>query len=249
MARSKQIIEAVKIALKQRGVTYRFLALQLEVSESTVKQMFANANFSLQRLDRICDVLELDIDSLLELAAQHEERLTNLSVEHEQALVDNAQLLLVAFCLVTHWQVDEIVERYDISETQIITLLARLDKMRMIELQPNNRVRLLITNNFSWQPNGPVEKFFRSQVQTEFFDSSFDEPGALRVVKNGLLSAKSQIELQQRMSAIDQLFNDLSEQERKLPLNHRHGVTMILAIRHWQLGAFNRLERQPSPKA
>ncbi len=243
MARSKQIISAVKLALKQRGLTYRALASQLEVSESTVKQMFANANFSLQRLDRICDVLETDIDSLLELSAAQEERLAKLSIEHEQALVDDAKLLLVAFCLVTHWSVAEILSRYDIGETEIITLLAKLDKMRMIELQPNNRVRLLITNNFGWQPNGPVERYFRSQVQTEFFDTSFDEEGSLRVVKNGVISAKAQLELQQRMIAIDQLFDDIAEQERKVPLNHRHGVTMILAIRNWQLGAFRELER------
>ena len=152
-------------------------------------------------------------------------------------------MLLLAFCLVTHWTVDEILARYKFGETEIITLLAQLDKMQMIELQPNNRVRLLISNNFEWQSNGPVEKYFRSQVQTEFFNTSFDDEGSLRVIKNGVITAKAQLELRNRMSALDQMFDDISLQERKVPLNHRHGVTMILAIRNWQLSIFSKLER------
>jgi len=140
MARSKQIIDAVKVALKQQNITYRVLAEKLAISESTVKQMFANSNFSLNRLDAICELLELDINALLELSETLEDRVTVLSIEQEQALVADSKLLVVGYCLVNHWKVEEIVARYDIGETEIISLLARLDKMRLIELQPNNRV-------------------------------------------------------------------------------------------------------------
>ena len=244
MARSKQIIDAVKVALKQRGITYRALAQKLKVSESTVKQMFANGNFSLQRLDNICDVLDMDLNNLLELLIDSEQRLAQLSVEQEQALIGNDKLLLLAFCLVNHWTIEEILARYDIGETEIITLLAQLDKMQMIELQLNNRVRLLVSNNFAWQKNGPVEIYFRSQVQTEFFNTSFDDEGALRVIKNGVITQKAQLELHHRMKALDQMFDDISQQERKVPLGLRHGMTMILAIRNWELSIFAKLKRQ-----
>ena len=244
MARSKQIIDAVKVALKQKGITYRALSKKLSVSESTVKQMFANGNFSLHRLDRICDVLDTDLSNLLELSLETEQHLAKLDVEQEQALVGNEKLLLVAFCLVTHSTVDEILARYSIGETEIITLLAQLDKMKMIELQPNNRVRLLLSNNFAWQKNGPVEKYFRSQVQIEFFNTSFEEDGSLRVIKNGVITEKAQLELRHRMHSLDQMFDDISLQERKVPSSLRQGVTMILAIRNWQLSIFTKLERQ-----
>lgn len=243
MARTKQIIDAVKVALKQQGFTYRALAEKLEVSESTVKQMFANGNFSLNRLDAICELLELDIAALLELSESLEDRVTRLSLDQEQALVEDPKFLVVAYCLVNHWKVDEITARYDISDTEIITLLARLDKMRLIELQPNNRVRLIMANNFSWHPNGPIEKYFRSKVQTEFFSTSFEEDGALRVVKNGDLTVKSQADLRNRLKMIDSLFDELSKQERKISSGQRHGITMILAIRNWQVSIFTDLER------
>ena len=173
LARTRQIVDSVKRVLKQRGLTYRDLAQQLELSESTVKQMFANANFNLHRLDRICDILDTDIQNLLTIASEHEGRLHSLTVEQESALISEEKLLIVAYCLVTHWSLEEILQRYQINETEIITLLAKLDRMGLIELQPNNRVRLLISNNFKWQINGPIEKYFRTQVQTEFFNTSF----------------------------------------------------------------------------
>ena len=119
--------------------------------------------------------------------------------------------------------------------------------MKLIELQPNNKVRLLMANNFHWQPNGPIEKYFRAQVQTEFFNTSFDDEGALRVVKNGVISKKGQLDLHHRLKMVDSLFDEISIQERKLPLDDRHGVTMILAIRNWQLSVFNDLERNSNP--
>ncbi len=243
MARSKQIVDAIKVTLKQQGFTYRALAEKLDVSESTVKQMFANSNFSLNRLDAICELLKVDINALLEVSESLEDRVTSISLEQEQALIEDPKLLVVAYCLVNHWKVEEIVMRYDIGDTEIITLLARLDKMRLIELQPNNRVRLLMANNFSWNPNGPIEKYFRSTIQTEFFNTSFEESGALRVVKNGVLTSKGQADLRNRLKMIDSLFDELSEQERKIPISERHGVTMILAIRNWHLSAFSDLER------
>jgi transcriptional regulator with XRE-family HTH domain len=243
MARSKQIIDAVKVALKQQGITYRVLAEKLEVSESTIKQMFANSNFSLNRLDDICELLEVDIAALWELSESLEEWVTSITIEQEQALVEDKRLLVVAYCLVNHWKVEEIVTRYNIDDTEIITLLARLDKMRLIELQPNNRVRLIMANNFSWHPNGPIEKYFRATIQTEFFNTSFEEDGAMRVVKNGVLTTKGQVDLRNRLKMIDSLFDEISEQERKIPASQRHGITMILAIRNWQVSIFSDLER------
>ena len=244
MARSKQIINAIKVTLKHRGLTYRTLSEKLLLSESTVKQMFANGNFSLNRLDAICELLDVDINALLEVSESLEDRVTSISLEQEQTLVEDPKLLVVAYCLVNHWKVAEIVARYDIGDTEVITLLARLDKMLLIELQPNNRVRRLIANNFSWHPNGPIETYFRSTIQTDFFDTSFDQDGALRVVKNGVLTIKGQADLRNRLKMIDSLFDELAEQERKIPISERNGVTMILAIRNWQLSIFTDLERK-----
>ena len=81
MARTKQIVDAIKVELKRQGITYRILAVKLDVSESTVKQMFANGNFSLKRLDNICELLDADLNELLELSESIENKLTALDIE------------------------------------------------------------------------------------------------------------------------------------------------------------------------
>jgi len=55
--------------------------------------------------------------------------------------------------------------------------------MKVIELQPGDRVRLLVANNFSWRKNGAIEKFFRSHVQSEFFSHHFQDDDSVRIVK------------------------------------------------------------------
>ena len=66
----------------------------------------------------------------------------------------------------------------------------------------------------------------------------------MRLIKNGVLTKKAQLELRTRISMIDKFFDQVSEEERKVPLTDRHGVTMILAIRDWTSDLFADLERK-----
>ena len=238
-----RIVATLKQQLKLRGITYKALAERLQLSESAIKNMFATGNLSLKRLDELCEVLELDIGELVSIADVHEPRLEELSVEQEQELVTDNRLLLVVYCLVNYWSVDEIVERYEITEKDYRSILLRLNRLALIELQPNDRVRLLISSNFRWRKNGPIERFFRSRVQEEFFNADFTEDGAIRVVKNGMLSKKAQIELVDRLRSIGEQFDDVARDERKLPARQRQGTTMVLAIRNWFFAGFRELER------
>lgn len=243
MTRSFNIVQTLKQELKRSSITYRQLATRLEISESAVKQMFAAGNFSLKRLDDICDVLSLDLAELMDLTTSRESRIEELGLDLERELVGDLKLLLVAYCLVNHWQVEDILRRYSVDDKEMVRLLAKLDRMKLIELLPDNRVRLLVSNRFKWQENGPIEKFFRTQVQGEFFRGNFNSDGALRLIKNGDISRASQRQLVERMEAIGNLFDDISREQRKEPIAKRQGTTMILAIRNWQFTVFGALER------
>ncbi|MEM7500436.1 MAG: helix-turn-helix transcriptional regulator [Pseudomonadota bacterium] len=243
MASSKRIIDALKRELKARGVTYRALATRLDLSESAVKHMFSTRNFSLKRLDEVCAVLELDIGDLLNIAEAREQKIEQLSQEQELEIMSDMRLLLVAYCLLNYWSFDEIIARYDITPQQGLKYLRQLDRMKFIELQPGDRVRLLIANNFSWRKNGAIERFFRSRVQKEFFSHHFQDGDSVRIVKNGMLTRKSVLQLIEKLRATGDLFDDTSWEERKLSATERSGTTMVLAIRHWFFEGFRELER------
>jgi len=245
MTSSARIIDTLKRQLKVRGITYKGLAEYLKLSESAVKHMFSTGNFSLRRLDDICAVLELDIGDLVDISESHRQKIEQLSEENEQEIVADPRLLLVAYCLVNYWTFDEIIRRYDISPQAGLKYLRKLDRMKVIELQPGDRVRLLVANNFGWRKNGAIEKFFRSRVQTEFFSHDFQDDSSIRIVKNGMLTRKSQLQLIEKLKAIGELFDDTTWDERKLSATERRGTTMVLAIRHWFFEGFRHLERRP----
>ena len=243
MSQSSRIITAVKRELKARQISYRDLASQLDLSESAVKQMFSAGNFTLKRLDSLCDILGLDLIELAQLASNAPTGLQGLTKEEEERLVGDPLLLLVAYCVVNAWTFEEITERYTLSDTECITKLAQLDRMRMAELLPGNRIRAIVGVNFQWQPNGPIEQFFRNEVQDQFFDNAFDTNNALRLVKSGDISDATFKQLTKRLESAAQLFDDLAREEHALPIDDRIGTTMILAVRQWEFGAFKSLER------
>lgn len=246
MAHATRLVQELKGLLKTRGVTYRELAKELDLSESAIKQMFSSGNMTLARLDKICEVLSIDFNDLLQLSEASAQRLQQLSIEQETELTSDIKLLLTAYCLVNNWTFADILERYEITEVEGIRYLAKLDRMRLIELLPGNRAKPLIATNFSWHPNGPIEMFFRKEVQGPFFNANFnEEEGNLRLVKNGDISSTSRQQLLDRLNNIGQLFDATVINERKLPLAQRQGTTMVLAIRHWMFDAFVKFERSP----
>ncbi|OED35798.1 hypothetical protein AB833_29300 [Chromatiales bacterium (ex Bugula neritina AB1)] len=243
MATASRLVQELKDQLKQRGITYRELSRELELSESAVKQMFASGNMTLLRLEKICSFLSLDIADLVQLSNQAAQQLQGLSQEQEAELVSDPKLLLMAYCLVNHWSFSEILHRYTLTEVEGIRYLARLDRMKLIELLPGNRVKALIASNFAWQSDGPIERYFQKEVQGPFFQSSFAEDGCLRLVKNGDISSIARQNILERLHSIGQQFDDTVREERKLPIEQRQGTTMVLAIRHWMFEAFIKLER------
>jgi len=95
--------------------------------------------------------------------------------------VEDPKLLMVGVLVLSHWSADEILQSYQLSQSQLIGLLARLDKLRIIDLLPGNRIKLRLARNFTWRKSGPIQRFFEQRVQQQFFDSSFVGPGELRI--------------------------------------------------------------------
>jgi DNA-binding Xre family transcriptional regulator len=243
MARSSQIIDVLKHELRAQGINYRELAERLTLSESTIKHMFSSKNFSLKRLDRICEILGVEISDLVRRYEARTPKMEQLSLEHEKRLVSDAPLLLVAYCVVNQWSIHDILKRYNLSEPECIRCLAQLDRMKMIELLPENKIKLLVSSNFTWHRNGPIEQFFRREAQDRFLSGSFSGDHATRVVKIGDLSEKSILQLIDRINNVGELYDELSSEDSKQPFGTRHGTSMVLAIRKWEFHAFKAFQR------
>ena len=243
MARSQQIVERLKIELRAQGINYRQLAQELELSESTIKHMFSTKNFSLKRLDVICELLGMELTDLVQKYEASAPKLEQLTLENEKKLISDATLLMVAYCISNRWTVEEILAEYRITEPECIRCFVQLDRMKMIELLPNNKVRLITSPNFRWHPNGPIETFFRNEVHQDFFSHSFSGEDKLYMAKIGDLSDKSVQQLIERLNSIGEFCDELIQEDKKQPFKQRHGSGMVIGIRRWGFGAFKELRR------
>ena len=148
MAGSAAMVQAIRAILRERGMTYRDLADLLGLSEPTVKRDLGQGNFSLRRLDRICDVLGVTVEDLVRNDRPLTSALTELSKKQEAALVADTKLLLITYLIVNDWRFSEMMSTYRIDENELISLLLKLDKLRIIEYRPPRRIKKLTARNF-----------------------------------------------------------------------------------------------------
>jgi transcriptional regulator with XRE-family HTH domain len=245
MAQIALLIEIVKKQLKAQGKTYSDVASALDLSEASVKRLFAEQNFTLQRLEAIGELLGYDLTELLQLVANQQRQLTRLSVEQEQEIASDIALLLITVSVMNGYSFNDLVDEYTLTEAECIRKLAKLDRLKIIELLPNNRIKLLIAPNFKWLPRGPIQQFFQQKIQQDFFKSSFDKDSDSLSVLNGLLSPASIHELHQRLQRLTSEFNQLIQHDRELPINEKTGITLVLAQRQWAYSIFDQFNKKP----
>lgn len=243
MSQSQAMIKTLKQILRQQGKTYKDVAIALQLSEASVKRLFAEKTFSLDRFERVCAFVGMEISELIVQMDKQSALITGLSLEQEKELVTDVRLFLMAVLLLSHWKFSDIVETYCITEFEGIQLLAKLDRMKFIQLLPGNRVKLIVDRSFSWLPNGPIQRFYEQHVQSDFFKSHFTGPGELRLVTNGMLSRQSNAIMQKKIQRLLQEFNHLHSEDEQLPIEARFGTSMIMAMRPWELKIFAQLRR------
>lgn len=237
------IFGTLKHLLKQQNITYKILAEQLDMSEANVKRMFSLKQCSLQRLEAICQELDLTITDLFLFIERQRERLVQLSHAQEQELIDNPKLFLVAACTRDGWKFEDIIEHYDIDKFECVQLMARLDKLKIIQLLPGNTYRMLISQDFKWIENGPLEKFMASQGIPHFLNGNFATEDSTKFYIRGTFSQSSINEIERKLNLLKKDIAALNHEDANLPINKRQHIGVLLAMRPWELPIFKSLRR------
>jgi len=240
------LIVELKRLLRERGITYAQVAARLGLSQASVKRLFSSQDFSLSRIDEICDLAGIELGDLIARLRSGRAPITELTLAQEEELMGDPQLFLMCYLMMNKWRFEDIVRTYELSERDVQRLLIRLDRLRIIELQPGNRARLLVTRSFAWRADGPVQRFLHETLLEEFFAARFDgadeelrffaaalTPTALTQIRRGILNVMREA-------------LDLAEQDADVPLNQRQGAALVLALRPWQYSGFQKLRRTPS---
>ena len=241
MAQTSELVKTLKQALRAHGKTYAAVSKDLGLSEASVKRLFSQENFTLERLDRICQMLDMEISDLVQLMNEKQQALQQLTIEQEQEVTEDTTLLVVAICVLNKWTMKDIVAFYDISESECLQKLAHLDRLKIIDLLPHNKIRLRVAPNFHWHENGPIQTFFQEKLGEEFLKGRFNRDEECLVVVNGMLSPQSNVEFQRKLRRLAWEFDLMNADDASLPLEDRDGLTVVMAIRGWRYGVFHPL--------
>ena len=123
-----------------------------------------------------------------------------------------------------------------------------MDRLKFIELLPNNRIRLLVSRAFSWIPNGPIQTLFKERMQTDFFRSAFEREEEFMLLANGALSKASVALLAVRLKRLAVEFAELRHDDAGVPEAERLPVTLLLGMRPWEPELLGRYRRVPARK-
>jgi DNA-binding Xre family transcriptional regulator len=243
MAVSVDLIDALKRLLRGQGMTYRELASRLKMSEAAVKRMFSLRAMSLQRLEQICDVLDIGLADLAAESARGKDSMAQLSEAQERALVSEPALLLALFLSLNRWKQADVLAQFSFTEPQWTGLLVKLDRLGIIELLPGNRARALTARNFRWRRNGPMELYFREKLLGDYFADAFDGEQDGLFLLSGSLSVDGVRQMRQRLEEVVREFDALLVRDATLSAKERIGVSLVLAQKPWLLQLFQGYRR------
>lgn len=244
MSQISLVYDTLKQCLREQRITYRQLANTLDVSEASVKRNFSLQAFSLDKLEQICESLQLSLSDLFQLSQAQQEKISQLSEKQELTLLENPKLLLAAVCVRDGWGFEELITHYDIEEVEGIKLMTTLDKLKLIELLPNNRYKLLIAQDFRWIPGGPLAKFMENEVMVKFMAPKKNEPWMFRSYLRGRYSPSSVAIIKRRLEQLRQEAAKLSSEDNALPIEERQHIGLLMAMRPWEPSLFENMRRK-----
>lgn len=235
MQESQVITATLKRCLQASGLTYKDVATGLELSEASVKRVFSEGTFTVRRLEQICAMMDMRIGDLCKLADKlHSDQSTTLSVEQESSLAESPVLLRYFYRLLSGWEADAINQEQSLNEHEATRLLAQLDRLGMIELQPGNKVRLRVGPHIAWRTDGPLWRQYADAVQADFMSpGGFRGESAAFHFETGELSAGSLDILSRKLARLSREFLELVELDSTLQPDQREHAGLMMGLKPW----------------
>jgi transcriptional regulator with XRE-family HTH domain len=243
MAARALLVAELKRALRERGITYQAVARALSLSLATIKRRFARGDFSLERFEEICELAGVGLRELLERAEEHSAPTRQLTLIQEREIVADPRLFLVTWLVLNRTPFEEIARGYRFTERELLRYFIRLDRLRVIELQPGNRARLLVSRRFSWRAGGPVQRYLHQRLLREFLASAFTGAQEEFVFHGATVSREVLAQLKRVQQNAARELMELIEQDRSPPAT-RIGTAFVLALRPWAYSGFAEFERR-----
>ncbi len=246
MPQVSSLFTNLKNELKLKGLTYKQVAEYLDLTETTVKRMFSNEDMSIKRIDKICELLSIDLADLTRIGKSESRAIEVLTEEQEKQIVSDERMLAVSFLVHQGWTFDELIKHFDFTETELIQKLALLDKMGLMELLPKNKIKTKVSHNLRWRKKGPIQRCFVEKFQSSFMNSYFCEENEYLRLLSGMYTPLTCSVIMKKLQKLAFEIFQLSQEDMKVPLEDRIPFGVLIAARPWHAEFFDKMRKKES---
>jgi transcriptional regulator with XRE-family HTH domain len=227
-----RVLDALKNLLRSHGLRYSDVAGKLGVGERTIKRYLSGENLTIEILEQMCALVEIELSELTELAIRDLDRKPNtLSTDQEQALSQDLFAAFVFRLLRYGWTSQEIQNEFELDEADLVKRLLFLDHLGLIDLLPNNRLRLRTARVIEWKPGGPVRQAFDTAIKQGFVEMDYRKPSAVWDLKTVKLSRSSFDKLRRLIAEFATAVMHLGEDDRRLSQEQATWFAVLSAVR------------------
>lgn len=212
MRQTHAFLEALKSCLKAKGLTYRALASAMGLSEGSIKRLFSDQSFTLEKVEAILDLLDMSFAEVASLAEGQRDNVTSmLSIEQEEILAADERLFAVFHLLQFGRSRDKIAADYHVTAQELEGHLRALEAMGLIERHSKGKVKLRTSRSVGWRDNGPLRKAYGNRLMADFLGGSFNEQGSAKRFKVRRLSDGSRAIIARKLALLYAEVDSLSE--------------------------------------
>lgn len=225
MSESHNLIKELKRQLKLSGIHYVDVAKHLGLSEGSVKRLLAEGSqISLDRLERICQLIGLEMAELFKLSAARNKGLESLTLEQEKQLVDDKGLLLVAVCVVNGYRFEQIIEQYTFDELELIQ--SSHNSTASISLTCYQAIRFVCVSPRLFVGTPAVLFSVSSNNKFKMPSSKAISPPKMKTGDgDGADELANKQKMQQKLQKVIDEFYQICQSDDSLDMNEKHGTS------------------------
>lgn len=249
MSLTAVFLSALKQALRTKNVTYKDVARELGLSESSVKRIMSDGTMSVDRLSRILELLDMSFTDFAMLTATRPETPAILTTEQERHLAADPHLFAVFNLLLFGESASAIVGKYAVPKTKFEASVITLEELGLVERRKKS-MTLLCDKEVRWLKNGPLAKRYGDKVKSEFLAGDFETTSSMQSFVTYRLSHKTLALAKRKIGNLLKEIEDSAAVDRAARSSELKPIALMFAMRPFSLSeiAGVRKKRQPSEK-
>ncbi len=154
---TEQILKTLKLALKNKKISYADLSKNLGLSESGLKKMMTSPDISMQRLNKICKTIDISVvDLLIASRTQTIENIEFTAKQTELLIKNNTALMIFWMLAVEQKMPSEIKKNEKMTAIDFQKIIYKLESVDLLKTNAKGQIIFIHKGLYRWSDNNPL---------------------------------------------------------------------------------------------